>query len=313
MSFHEDLRGLDLHAPSNERVQNNTGSTIPKLRVVTLDGIGTPHPQVRLANPNMFVNFGITTAEMIDGADELVTTIGFMWAVDTSAWPAGTRLYSDINGVLSTGPLGAPVALVIHQDAQCGVLYVTAFGDLFVNHWSLDGNAHTDPDTQFFGTVDAVGLTIRTNNVQRIRIDEQGRTQFGQETPQGFIHIKEHTTSPGTGRIIHTFEVGTNDTTFNRAYAYTVPDGAVVKAKAHILGRESSTSRCSFERVNVYTRDGGYAIRAGQGQSSYTYRSHKGYNFRWGQTGNQLTLEVKADSASPTKWIGTLEIDVLIA
>jgi hypothetical protein len=317
MGFHEDLRGLDLHAPTNERVENDSGATISKMKVVSLDGMGTTYPKVIPANPNLRSNFGVLTAEMTQGEDELVTALGFMWAVDTSPWPVGTILYSDVNGDLSTATLGAPVAQVIHQDATCGVLYVFALMDLVIdantNDWNVLGNLGTDPDINFIGTTDNVGWTIRTNDIQRVRIDEQGRTMFGQEVPQGFVHIKEHLSSPGTGRLVHTFEVSTSSTAEQTAFAYTVPDGAVVKIRAHVLGRESNTSRCSFERVNTYTRDGGSAIRVGQGQSSYTYRSHDGYDFKWSQTGDQAILEVKAASANLTKWIGTVEIDVLIA
>lgn len=316
MGFHENLRGLDLHAPTNERVENNTGSTISKMKVVSLDGMGSTYPQVVLANPNVRANFGIVTAEMSNGENELIAAIGFMWAVDTSAWPNGTILYSDINGDLSTTSLGSPVAQVVHQDINCGVLYVFALGDLLVDvipDWGLMGNAGTNPNINYLGTQDNVGLTLRTNSIQRVRIDEQGRTMFGQETPQAFVHIKEHTTSPGTGRLVHTFEVNTATNTYQTAFAHTVPDGAVIKIKGHIIGRESSSSRCAFERVNTYTRDGGTAIKVGQGQSSYTYRSHDGYDFRWTQTGNQAILEVKAATANITKWIGTVEIDVLIA
>ena len=315
MGFHRDMRGLALHAPSNEKVENNSGSSIPKLKVVSLDGHGVLYPQIVLADPNTKISFGITNSEILDGTDGTVATIGFMLNVNTSTWVPNTILYSDANGDLSTVPLGNPVAVVIKQDAACGVLYITTIGDSFgdtKNPWLIDGNNGTDPDSNFLGTLDNVGLSLRTNDTQRVRIDENGNFMLGQEEPQGFFHIKEHTSSPGTGRITHTFEVTTNDATYNVAYAYTVPDGAVVKVRGHILGRESSVSRCSFERVNTYTRDGGLAIRTGIGQSSYTYRSHGGYNFRWGQTGNQLTLEVKADTANPTKWIGTLEIDVLI-
>ena len=316
MGFHRDMRGLSLHAPSNEKVENNSGSSIPKLKVVSLDGYGTLYPQIILANPNNKINFGITNSEILDGTDGTVATVGFMLNVDTSPWLPDTSLYSDASGNLSTVPLGNPVAIVIKQDATCGVLYATMIGSSFVepqNPWLINGNNGTNPNTNFLGTLDNTGLSIRTNNTQRVRIDENGNLMLGQEEPQGFFHIKEHTSSPGTGRITHTFEVTTNDATYNVAYAYTVPNNAVVKVRGHILGRECDTSRCSFERVNTYTRDGGLAIRTGIGQSSYTYRSHSGYNFRWGQTGNQLTLEVKANTANTTKWIGTLEIDVLIA
>jgi len=276
--------------------------------------MGTTHPKVKLANPLLFSNFGITTAQIGDNNFGVVTTLGFLFVVDTSPWTNNTLLYSTAIGDLSVVPLGSPVAFVVKQDANCGVLYVLAIGDLLVDNvpdWHIFGNLGTDQDINYIGTQDAAGLRVRTNGIKRMLIDAQGRTAFGEHNPDGFIHIKEHTTSPGSGRLIHTFEVGTLSTTYTIAFSYIVPTGSVIKIKTDILGRESATSRCSLVRTNTYTRDGGSAIKVGIGQSDYTYRSHDGYTMRFGQTGNQATIEVKADTANATKWIGTVEIDIL--
>ena len=316
MGFHRDLRGLALHAPSNEKVENNSGSSIPKLKVVSLDGHGALYPQIILANPLVRFNFGITNAEIADGDNNTVSTIGFMLNVDSSSWAPNTILYSTITGDLTTTVLGNPVAIVIKQDVSCGVLYVITVGDAFgdaQNPWLLAGNSGTDEDANFLGTADTQGVQIKTDNTNRIFIDSSGNTAFGQHKPDGFIHIKEHMALPGTGRIINTFSVATSDTAYNTAFSYLVPDGAVAKIKIHAVGRESSTSRCSFERTNTYIRDGGSAIKVDAiGQSSYTYRSDSGYNFRWSQSGNMALLEVKSNTANDTKWVGTVEIDLLI-
>ena len=316
MGFHNKLRGLDLHGPTNEMVENQTDLPINKMKVVSLDGMGNTHPKVVLANPNVRSNFGIATDQIQDGGFGVVTTIGFLYVVNTAAWVPDSLLYSTVNGDLSVVPLGTPVAFVVKQHANCGVLYVLAIGDLLVDNvpdWHIDGNLGTNEDVNFIGTQDATGLQVKTNSANRIFVDAQGRTAFGNLKPEGFIHIKEHTTSPGSGRIIHTFEVGTTSATYAMAFAYTVPNGSVIKIKVNVLGRESTTSRCSFERTNTYTRDGGSAIKVGAGQSDYTYRSEDGYNIRFGQVGPQLTVEVKANSANQTKWIGTVEIDILTA
>jgi hypothetical protein len=314
MGFHSKLRGLDLHGPTNEMVENQTGSPINKLKAISLDGMGTTHPKVILADPNVRSNFGIAVDQIANNAFGFVCTFGFLFAVDTSLWPVNTLLYSDALGNLSVVPLGSPIASVVAQDGSCGVLYVLAVGDLLVDNipdWHIVGNLGTDEDVNFIGTQDAQGFQIKTNNAKRIFVDSQGRTAFGDLKPDGFIHIKEHTTSPGSGHIIHTFEVSTSSATYQPAFAYTVPNGSVIQIKVNLLGRESSTSRCSFVRTNTYTRDGGSAIKVGIGQSDYTYRSHDGYTMRFGQVTNQATIEVKADTANPTKWIGTVEIDVL--
>ena len=316
MAFHRDMRGLALHAPSNEKIENNSGSSIPKLKVVSLDGHGVLYPQVILANPLVRFNFGITNAEILDGGNGTAATVGFMLNVDTSLWPPDTLLYSDVVGNLNTTILNNPVAIVIKQDSACGVLYVIAIGDAFgdaQNPWLVNGNTGTDEDINFLGTRDAEGIQVKTNDINRAFIDSAGNIALGQHKPDAFVHIKEHTNLPGTGRLVHTFSVETVNIGYNTAFSYMVPEGAVAKIRAHIVGRESSISRCTFERINTYTRDGASAIRVDPvGQSSYTYRSNSGYNFRWSQSGNMALLEVKADSINNTKWIGTVEIDLLI-
>lgn len=314
MSFHEDLRGLDLHAPSNERVENQTYQSIPKLKAVALAGMGDSYPKVVPANPENYPNFAISAEEIAPGKSGIVTALGFMWSVDTSPWPATTILYSDDSGNLDTQPYGVPIAFVVRQDATCGVLYVFAIGDsTLINNWSVLGNVGTDPEGNFVGTQDRVGLSIRTDYQHRIRIDEKGNIGFGKEEPSGFFHIKEHTTSPGSGRIYHTFEVNTYDAEYNTAFAYTIPDNAIVKMEIDIIGREANDSFCSFKRTNTYSIISGYALRSGPGQSDYTHRTDPGFNFRFTQSGNQAIIQVKANTSEVTKWIGTATIDILTA
>ncbi len=44
--------------------------------------------------------------------------------------------------------------------------------------WSLSGNAGTDPDTDFIGTVDQHPLVFRVNNTERMRLDTPGGLTF---------------------------------------------------------------------------------------------------------------------------------------
>lgn len=55
--------------------------------------------------------------------------------------------------------------------------------------WELNGNADTSPDTNFIGTTDDQGLAVRTNNIERIRIDNAGLTGIGTSSPKSKLHV----------------------------------------------------------------------------------------------------------------------------
>lgn len=319
MPFHRDLRGPALHAPTNEKIENNSGSTIQKLQVVSLDGHGTKYPQVVLADPNVQNNFGISMQEMVDGVDGYVTTVGFMTGVNTSTWPANTLLYSDANGNLTTVALGNAAALVVKQDASCGVLYVLTLADAFgdaANPWLLDGNAGTDPAEQFLGTTDSVGLTFRTDNEQRMRIDENGRFLIGdanEETPKYFIHTKQHSGFNGSGNMKETAAVEIDDTDITNIYSFQVPDLAVVMGTFRIVALEDgNTGQANFIRSGTWFRQGGLAQQMGVLQSDFTNKSNLDFDVTFTRTGNTVFVNVKNANNINTRWMITVELDIMI-
>jgi hypothetical protein len=317
--FHDKLRGPALHAPSNEQVENNSGVTIQKLQVVSLDGHGTLFPQVVLANPNLRNNFGIALQEIKDGDQGIICTVGFMVKVDTSTWPVGTQLYSDSSGNLVTTPLGNPVALVNKQDSTCGELYVIAIGDAFgdaANPWLIDGNTGTDPDVNFIGTRDNVGLTAKTNNAQRMRIDENGRFLLGdaaEQTPKYFMHLKQHSGFLGSGNMKETAAIEIEDTIFNNIYSFQVPNLSTVMATFRIVSTEDgNTEQATFIRTGTWFRQGGNAQLMGVLQSDYTNKSNLDFDIEITQTGNTVFVNVKNANAVKTRWMITIELDVMI-
>jgi hypothetical protein len=58
---------------------------------------------------------------------------------------------------------------------------ITAVGD--TTFWTLRGNVGTNPAVNFLGTKDAQGLSIRTNDTTRIRIDVVGNVGIGNILP----------------------------------------------------------------------------------------------------------------------------------
>ena len=57
------------------------------------------------------------------------------------------------------------------------------------SNWSLSGNAGTDPSSQFIGTLDGQPLVIRTDNQERLRIDENGNIGIGTNAPSATLTV----------------------------------------------------------------------------------------------------------------------------
>ena len=132
------LSGLDVYQPSRVLVENGTGGTIYPLTAVRLNGMGMRYPQV-IVNSSLSPVFGIVGKDILTGAAGIVTTLGFLSDVDTSAWPVNSNLYADIAGHLSTTPFGdyAPVAIVLKQDSYAGILFVTALSSQYTGEFDF--------------------------------------------------------------------------------------------------------------------------------------------------------------------------------
>lgn len=126
---HRALRGRDLHSPSSELIENNSGSTITALTCVKFNGQGTSYPQViPCSGSSSNLLRGVLQTNIATGSVGYMTSFGFINAIDTSAWAPGTLLYADVSGNLSSSVLGSSVAQVLSQDAVNGILYVSRTG-----------------------------------------------------------------------------------------------------------------------------------------------------------------------------------------
>jgi hypothetical protein len=57
------------------------------------------------------------------------------------------------------------------------------------NNWALTGNASTNSTTHFLGTTDNIGLVLRTNNAERMRITEGGNIGINNNAPSQALEV----------------------------------------------------------------------------------------------------------------------------
>jgi hypothetical protein len=56
--------------------------------------------------------------------------------------------------------------------------------------WELTGNAGTNPNNNFLGTIDNQPLAIKTNNTEHLRVDETGHVGIGTTQPGRLLHLE---------------------------------------------------------------------------------------------------------------------------
>lgn len=93
------------------------------------------------------------------------------------------------------------------------IFAIGAFSICNSQTWNLNGNTATDPNINFLGTIDAKDLILKTNNLERLRINSNGEIGIG-TTPKSNIALNvlgsTEFTSNSTGDAFHFFSAGQN-------------------------------------------------------------------------------------------------------
>ena len=158
---------LDKYQSSRVLVENNTGSIIPAFKIVQLNGMGTTYPQVIIGSP-VSPAFGLTIQPIITGTVGIIYSLGFIYAINTSAWSPSALLYSDNSGNLVTSPVNVgdqPIAVVVNQDAIAGVLYVL----IQTNQYRGSSTVALSGDVTGSG-VNSISTTISANVVTNAKL-----------------------------------------------------------------------------------------------------------------------------------------------
>ncbi len=149
-----------------------SGSTISDIST------GTAGQILRVAGTTpSWSNFAVTSADITDGqitGADLATNINITTTgnITTNA-PGNLSIAgtSSLNGATTlTSLAGAGTRMVVADPA--GLLSTSTVPTV---GWGLNGNAGTIFGTNFIGTTDAVSLSLKTNNLQRMFINSDGR------------------------------------------------------------------------------------------------------------------------------------------
>jgi hypothetical protein len=122
----------------------------------------------------------------------------------TNSFVQGDSLYVTLsNGqTLNTGYVRGPIGPIgpqgITNPIAANITALdTARWNAAGNDWKLNGNAGTNPTTNFIGTTDNQDLVIKTNNTEKIRIKTDGNVGIGTNTPQNSSKLDVSSTTQG--------------------------------------------------------------------------------------------------------------------
>jgi hypothetical protein len=277
--------------------------------------MGAAYPKVQPANPSLLQNFGIVLENIDDTKTGLVTCLGFMFQVDTSAWTIDTILYSTNTGFLSSIANGPPVARVVKQDASAGALYVVIAATVGTasTDWSSIGNAGLGP-SNFLGTIDSIALRFRTDNIERAILDENGRFGHGTSTPGMFHEVKAHSSGNASGLQTETFYLETDATGFLPAFSVSLSDPMVCQIMISVTGQEQSGANniASFKRTGLFYRKAGSVLSAGGWSSDFTQKTNNAMNIQYILSLTSVDFNVKPATANNTRWTGFVQVQRLI-
>ncbi|MGE3800518.1 MAG: hypothetical protein AB7H80_05815, partial [Candidatus Kapaibacterium sp.] len=106
--------------------------------------------------------------------------------------PLATDITYDLPPTLNTGAINQQRfmrATTTTANIAAQLDWVDAATIVGQSGWLLTGNGGTNPATNFLGTTDAQALVVRTNNVERFRVDPVGRVGIAEINPLHRLHV----------------------------------------------------------------------------------------------------------------------------
>ena len=289
MAFHKDLRGLDLHSPSNELVENTTGFSIAVLKVVKFTGISSNgNPLIAVVSGLTDLARGVMSETVADDKIGNATTFGFLNDIDTSAFTVGTVLFSDSSGDLTATITDIRVGKVLKQDATSGILYV----DLAIKQAGVG-------ETNTVSNIGASGVGV-----------------FKQKTGIDF-ELKK--INAGSTKIIITDDTGNNEIDIDVTEANLTLDSIGGTLSISKGGTGQTTQTPAFDALSptttkgdVVAHDGTDNIRLAVGSNNEVIiaDSAEVAGFRWGPTTDIVKLQNSTHTNLVVQQATTSTIDI---
>jgi hypothetical protein len=160
-----------------------TGTTFTNTapdQVVTLTGAGATtvtgtYPNFTVTSTDNNTTYSAGTGITLTGAT-FSSTLGT--SIETGEITDGTITAADLN------QMGATNGQVLSWNGTNW-----APNSIVNNDWTLTGNAGTSPLTNFLGTSDNIDMVFRTNNLERVRIRNNGNVGIGTNAPTQPLHV----------------------------------------------------------------------------------------------------------------------------
>jgi len=70
--------------------------------------------------------------------------------------------------------------------------YLGVVDSTLLNKWDVNGNTGTNSNANFLGTIDNVDLVFRTNNIEKVRVMNNGRVGIGTNAPTNVLDINSN-------------------------------------------------------------------------------------------------------------------------
>lgn len=249
-------------------VRNRTGNTIANGTAVRFAG-AEQNGQARLLVAPFIANgtvptlygLGVTTEDIANGADGLVTVWGKVRDVDTSAFNVGDVLYvsptvaGGMTNIRPTAPNNViPMAAVLKKDAVSGEIQVRPnyeiqkdYGSFFSNQTQPIGNANVAANVTFSNTVasqqiaivDNSKITFRETGFFQMTVDYQVISTNASAKDVYFWYATNGNNTADTTRIV---TLTGNDEYKNVTISYNI---SIPVANTYVQFRWASTSSAS--------------------------------------------------------------------
>jgi len=175
---------------------------------------------------------------------------------------------------------------ILSRDAG-GVIWVNP-SSIGGDEWKLLGNAGTDPSINFWGTTDNVDLVVRTNNIERMRIQSDGTVSVGTDLDNSSnIYNRIMSTNTTNAYGIYNYHDGiyTGSTYSQSNYNYSATNSTKYGIYNSINSEGTGGRYGIYNNVNQNSSSSSYAYGIRNYVSSYggtstnygIYSSHSAY------------------------------------